>query len=142
MAMPEIKKDLNLGLRNASRYICSHDSSGKGVFLDSPDLQYFDAGGAYASARSYALSQVPAPLANDVDVKGYLSEDGEKSITSYRNNAITIDGGVNMVCVNFAPGKDTTMHRTTSIDFAIIVEGEIELELDSGEKKQLRSGVS
>jgi quercetin dioxygenase-like cupin family protein len=142
MAAPELKPGLNLGMRNASRYICSHDASGKGIFLDSPELQYFDAGGAYCSARSYALSKVPAPLANDVDVKEYLDEDGEKYITSHRNNAITIDGGVNIVCVNFAPGKQTAMHRTTSIDFAIIVEGEVEIELDGGDKKQLAHGVS
>lgn len=32
------------------------------------------------------------------------------------------------------------MHRTQTLDYGIVIFGEIELELDSGEKRTLRSG--
>jgi len=38
------------------------------------------------------------------------------------------------------PGASSPMHTTKSIDYGIVVEGEIELELDSGERTVLKSG--
>jgi hypothetical protein len=139
---PALQANLNYGLRNCRRYICSHDADDKSFFVDSPELLYMDVQGAYASARSYAVEKIPAPLKGDQDLNSYLSEDGEKNITSHLNASITIPGGVNMVCVNFATGSNTAMHRTVSLDFAICIEGEIEMELDNGDTRILGPGVS
>jgi quercetin dioxygenase-like cupin family protein len=38
------------------------------------------------------------------------------------------------------PGQQSPMHRTNSIDYGIIMSGEIELELDDGVKKTVREG--
>lgn len=43
---------------------------------------------------------------------------------------------------NFGPGIKTSMHRMISLDFICIVEGELELELDSGEVRALKAGVN
>ncbi|KIJ42503.1 hypothetical protein M422DRAFT_31289 [Sphaerobolus stellatus SS14] len=42
--------------------------------------------------------------------------------------------------INFPPGGRAPMHSTKSIDYDISIEGEIELELENGEKRVLRSG--
>jgi len=42
--------------------------------------------------------------------------------------------------VDFGPGYACALHRTTSLDYGIILEGEVEMELDSGEKKLLHRG--
>jgi quercetin dioxygenase-like cupin family protein len=38
------------------------------------------------------------------------------------------------------PGLISPMHRTTSLDYGVLLEGEIELILDSGEKKLMKRG--
>jgi quercetin dioxygenase-like cupin family protein len=38
------------------------------------------------------------------------------------------------------PGKESPFHRTSSIDYGIVMEGEVELELDNGVKKTVGAG--
>ncbi|KAI1161866.1 cupin domain protein [Nemania serpens] len=49
-------------------------------------------------------------------------------------------GGANVWYIDTPPGAGSPMHRTISLDFVIIVEGEVELTLDSGEKRILKAG--
>lgn len=42
--------------------------------------------------------------------------------------------------VDMAPLATSPMHRTVSMDYGVVLEGEVELELDSGEKRLLRKG--
>ena len=41
---------------------------------------------------------------------------------------------------DFAPGVETPFHRTLSLDHAVLLEGTIEITLDSGESRLLRRG--
>lgn len=45
-----------------------------------------------------------------------------------------------MKVTQFGPGFATPMHRTLSIDYAMVLSGELELELDSGSVVRLRKG--
>ena len=54
--------------------------------------------------------------------------------------AITIPGGTVCRTVDFAPGYTSPLHRTLSCDFGVVLEGEIELILDSGETRLLKRG--
>ncbi len=36
-------------------------------------------------------------------------------------------------CVDFGPGYACDMHRTQSLDYGIVLEGEVDMVLDSGE---------
>lgn len=141
-AGPSLWRAMNYGMRQCARYITVHDETGTSIFGPEPELLYKERVG-YALAQTYALSKVPAPLTGDEDLTSYLSADGDKNITSYTHagKQLTIANGVNMVCVDMGPGSSSAMHRTVSVDFVIVTEGEIELELDSGEKKILYSGV-
>ncbi|KAF3923500.1 hypothetical protein ABW21_db0208809 [Orbilia brochopaga] len=40
----------------------------------------------------------------------------------------------------FAPGMEVPLHRTASVDFGVVIDGEIELLLPGGETKLLRRG--
>jgi quercetin dioxygenase-like cupin family protein len=42
--------------------------------------------------------------------------------------------------IDLRPGKVTPMHRTVSIDYGVVVEGEVDLILDSGASRHLRRG--
>jgi hypothetical protein len=49
-------------------------------------------------------------------------------------------GGTVLRYVDFAPGYECMMHRTQSVDYGIVLEGEIVSVLDSGEETVLRRG--
>lgn len=51
-----------------------------------------------------------------------------------RDAGLTINHGSVIRIVDFLPGGSSPMHRTNSIDYGIILEGEIELELEDGVK--------
>lgn len=42
--------------------------------------------------------------------------------------------------VDFAPGIECPMHKTVSLDYGVVLEGIIELVLDSGEKRVMGRG--
>jgi len=44
------------------------------------------------------------------------------------------------IVVCFAPASSAPMHRTKSIDYAVVLEGEIELELDNGVTRLVKTG--
>ncbi|KIX01727.1 uncharacterized protein Z518_09453 [Rhinocladiella mackenziei CBS 650.93] len=124
-------------LPSCKRYIATHDANGKSVYADSPPQQYMPIGDDGGLARSYSVPAVPAKLENDVDVKAYLSKDG---ITSWTQPSIVTPGGANLLVVDLKPGAMSMMHQTVSIDFSICTIGEIDHELDGGQKVRLRPG--
>ncbi|KAF3281511.1 hypothetical protein TWF970_002070 [Orbilia oligospora] len=55
---------------------------------------------------------------------------------------LTMQRGTVCRIVDFGPGVEPVMHRTQSLDFGVVIEGEIELGLDGGEseKRVLKRG--
>ena len=126
-------------LSPCKRYIATHDANGKSVYTESPPQQYAPVPNVGGVARSYSVSSVPAKLTGDEDMKAYLSKEG---LTSWTQPAIVTPMGANLLVVDLASGGVSMMHRTVSIDFSICTNGEIDHELDGGQKVRLRPGVS
>ena len=57
-----------------------------------------------------------------------------------REVGITLPGGTVFRVGEIQPGDRSPMHRTNSIDYGIVLEGELDMELDSGEVAHLKSG--
>jgi len=57
-----------------------------------------------------------------------------------RDAGLTLHEGSVIRIVDMLPGGVSPMHRTNSIDYGVILSGEVELELDGGEKTILRAG--
>lgn len=53
---------------------------------------------------------------------------------------IMIPGGSVLRLVDMRPGATSPMHRTVSLDYGVVLEGEVELVLDSGETRIMRRG--
>ncbi len=51
-----------------------------------------------------------------------------------RDVGTTLKGGSAFRIVDMLPGGESPFHRTNSIDYGIVLEGEIELELEDGRK--------
>jgi hypothetical protein len=52
----------------------------------------------------------------------------------------TMPGGSALRFVDINPGYRSAMHRTNSIDYVFILDGELEMELDGGEWVHLKAG--
>lgn len=79
-------------------------------------------------------TQFPAKLDNEADIKTH-----DELLAS---NKLGLVNGGGTVCrmVDFDPGYQCLMHRTQSLDFGIVLDGTIEMILDSGETATLNKG--
>ena len=128
------------GLKPCKRYIATHDSTGKSVYAESPEQVFNAVPDVGGLARSFAVGSVPANLTDNADIKAYRAEEGPTSYT--RREIVPPQPGANLLVIDLEPGAKSAMHRTVSIDFSICVQGEIDHELDGGEKVRLYPGVS
>ncbi len=130
--MAELKDN---GLPIVSRVITDHDETGKAIFskkLPEPVVWQELADGARFSL-GYATNQFPVELSHETDISTY---------NHYLQNlpGINIPGGTVLRYVDMMPGVTSPMHRTVSLDYGVVLEGEVELVLDSGEVRLLKRG--
>lgn len=123
-------------LRQHMRVITTHDESGKAIFsnaIDEPAPVRHVMGGDMEFSLMYTTQGFPVKTVGDADIETYRG---------YTINApkITIPGGTVCRTVDFPPEYTSPMHRTPSCDFGVVIEGVIELQLDSGETRLLQKG--
>ncbi|PSN74354.1 hypothetical protein BS50DRAFT_642640 [Corynespora cassiicola Philippines] len=122
-------------LPSLKRFITTHDSTtGKAIFSDalSEENTFRPIPGA-KFALGYTTKEFPPDLNNDSDISIYKS---------YLETppGIVISGGTVLRFVDMAPDTLSPMHRTVSLDYGIIIEGEVDLVLDSGEVRSMKRG--
>ena len=110
------------------RVVTAHDDAGAAIILSDRKVAMAPFPGADAKgAVVWTTGSVPADNADDV--KGELRDAGA-----------SLKGGSVMRITEFGPGFVSPMHRTHSIDYAIVLSGELEMELDSGARVRLGPG--
>lgn len=62
--------------------------------------------------------------------EGFPVDNGGHEDTSGRATGTTLSNGTVFRVVEFGPGNGPRVHRTDSIDYAVILSGEIDMELD------------
>lgn len=67
-----------------------------------------------------------------------VDNDGTED-TSTRKTATTVPNGTAFRVIEFKPGVQARNHRTTSIDYAVVISGEIDMEID-GTLVHLKAG--
>jgi quercetin dioxygenase-like cupin family protein len=120
-------------LRPLKRFITDHDADGLAVFNTSIPEDFvqktIDNGDKFA--LGYATTQYPVDFASDLDTyRGFLVD----------NPGVVVPGGSVLRIVDLRPGGESPMHRTVSLDYGVVLEGEIELVLDSGEVRLMQRG--
>jgi len=122
-------------LRPINRYITTHSTSGDSI-LDTtiptsalwrhvPEASFFFA---------YLTKTFPVVLRDDADLEDYT--DAFASAPK-----VTVPGGIVLRVMDLGPGISSPMHRTVSLDYSIVLEGEVELELDSAIKVRGRGDI-
>ncbi len=109
------------------RVVTGHKPDGKGTVLideESKDLVSFRPG-----AKVWNIWSTPSLPADNAD-----DSDGAKRIagTAMKNGSV-------FRIVEYAPGVAPRNHRTETIDYAVVLSGELEMELD-GEVVHLKAG--
>jgi quercetin dioxygenase-like cupin family protein len=129
------QESLPNGLPKLHRYITDHSTSGQAVFSTQlPEEQpWNNIENTAHFALGYTTSEFPVNLNKNRDISNY---------ESFLNKApgLVVRGGTTLRIVDVPPGSLSPMHRTVSLDYGVVLEGEVWLELDSGEKRLMRRG--
>lgn len=124
-------------LRPLSRYITTHNpSTGQAIFSSTlsetmpvapiPNSAHF----SLAYTTSHYPSQIPTSETDVSEYASYLSQPP----------GLVISNGSVCRIVDMPPNALSPMHRTQSLDYGVVLEGEVALELDSGETRVLKRG--
>lgn len=116
------------GLPPVQRVVTGHDENGRAMFKseDVSPTRMIPSGDA-AFLLLWTTATVPADNNDETDGRE-------------RDAGLTLNQGSVIRIVDMLPGKESPMHRTNSIDYGIVMKGEIELELEDGRKKMIREG--
>jgi quercetin dioxygenase-like cupin family protein len=84
-------------------------------------------GGIASFAKLWVTDQSPADNTDETDGADH-------------QRGLTCAGGTVLRVVDFGPGKASPMHKTNSIDYGIVLSGDVEMRLDGGEATRLKPG--
>ncbi|KAH8597359.1 cupin domain-containing protein [Bisporella sp. PMI_857] len=123
------------GLTHPKRFITAHDETGKAVFSSSiPEpVEFEQIPNDAIFSLCYATNTTPVNLGSNNDIKTYNQYLNKKP-------GVMIPGGSVLRMVDMPPGATSPMHRTTSLDYGVVLAGNVELILDSGEVRAMRVG--
>lgn len=116
------------GLPPVQRIVTGHDEQGRAVFRseDVKPTRMIPSGDA-SFLLIWTTATVPADNNDETDGRD-------------RDAGLTLNQGSVIRVVDMLPGKESPMHRTNSVDYGIVLQGEIELELEDGAKRKVRQG--
>ena len=117
------------------RFITDHDAEGKAVFSAAlpEELPRTTIYNGASFGLGYATRTTPAALGAGADVAAYAE-------LLRSPPGIVVPGGTVARYVDVPPGSTSPMHRTVSLDYGVVLEGEVDLVLDSGATRRLRRG--
>ena len=118
----------DLAFKSFRRVVTTHDDAGKSIVqsIDTLTPRMIDSGDA-GFQLVWTTATVPANL-ND-------GSDGPSAAAGK-----TLKGGSVIRIVDMVPGRPSPMHRSFSIDYGVVISGELELTLDGGETILLEAG--
>lgn len=119
------------------RYITTHSTDGEAVFVSHSQIPDYipskPAGEDGEIALLYATTSVPASIDDEADVAMYDE-------FLHQPPGLTTGQGTVFRLIDLRPGKVTPMHRTVSLDYGVVLEGEVDLILDSGADRHMYRG--
>ncbi|KAI1500059.1 hypothetical protein F5X99DRAFT_419458 [Biscogniauxia marginata] len=115
-----------------TRLITDHDAAGRAVFSTAlpatvPEQTIYN-GAVFR--LGYATDAYPARLAGGRDIAAYAGYLASPP-------GIAVPGGTVVRFVDMPPGSLSAMHRTVSLDYGVVIEGEVELVLDGADAPRL-----
>jgi quercetin dioxygenase-like cupin family protein len=104
------------------RIVTGHDADVAVIISDDPATNTKFPGDGVASTLIWCTDQMPA----DISVGKSIEDMGARIL-----GAPPPENGSRFVVIDFQPGCPATMHRTETIDYVIVLSGEIEMDTDA-----------
>lgn len=117
-------------------HVTSHElSTGKSVIRSTTPGSWVPLGqGKMRTNIIYSTSEFPPCLRDESDIASHEKFMDENKV------GIVSPNGTLFGMIDLAPGFHAPLHRTQSLDYAAVIEGSVELHLDSGERTVLARG--
>lgn len=116
-------------LPGVTRHITGHSPTGRAIVVSSTPGQWTSLMNDTAAFNVvYTTSTFPPDLNNDADLAAH-----ERTISDpARPLGLVHPGGTVCRIVDFGPGTEPLVHRTQSLDYGVVLEGEVDMILDDG----------
>ena len=110
------------------RVVTGHDGSGRAVVkIDEVSKNIVSNRPGASACVVWTTDTIPAGNSGDFD-------------GAARKLGTTLPGGTVFRVIEFSPGVAPRVHRTDSIDYAVVLSGEIDMELEKGTEVHLAAG--
>jgi quercetin dioxygenase-like cupin family protein len=117
------------------RIVTGHDANGKAVVKTDERLTAVSRLGRPHISGCEIWSTDKMPVDNSEE-----SDAAQRAGFVKRYNYVGSGQGTVIRITEFAPGAPKFMHRTETVDYALLLSGECDLELDSGEVVHMKPG--
>ncbi|KAK6534042.1 hypothetical protein TWF281_005381 [Arthrobotrys megalospora] len=121
---------ISSSLPGLTHHITANNEGGKAVIHSSTPATWATLLNKKMAFNVVYTNTVPPQLSTTADIDSYTS------LMQKGGPGLTINGGTVCRIVDFGPGVEPLMHRTQSLDFGVVLEGEVELSLDGGESEK------
>ena len=111
------------------RIVTGHDEHGNAIVKIDEIAQHWREGRPGGTILNVWTTDT-APANNSLDTDGGMREG---KFTMIQNGSV-------FRILDFKPGLERRMHRTDSIDYIVVISGEIDMELDNGVEVHLKQG--
>ena len=118
------------------RIVTGHDAQGRAIVATDETFTAIESTARPGISRVEVWSTDKMPVDNS---EGAAGEAQRAGFVKRYNYVGTGQGSVIRV-TSFAPGSPGFMHRTETCDYAILLSGECDLELDDGKTVQMKPG--
>ncbi|MEH7253802.1 cupin domain-containing protein [Neobacillus niacini] len=112
---------------NVRRVVTGHDENGNAIVKIDDTIT----GKKIADEAEFAMIW---------STDAFPSDNTDEFDGSQREIHRTSPGGTVLQFLNMYPGKKSKMHRTKTLDYGIVLEGEITLELENGVEATMKAG--
>lgn len=109
------------------RVVTTNNEQDQGVVMMDDKVEGKQIGDTYKNMQIWETDEVPVDNSDD-------------DRTDRFTGAHKIPVGTGFRYGDFEPGFESSMHRTKTIDYGIVIEGEMKMELDGGEIITLKTG--
>ncbi|RAK93769.1 cupin domain protein [Aspergillus costaricaensis CBS 115574] len=133
---PETKTEFS-PLRATTTYITGHNELGKAIVKEQKPAEWNPVlEDSMAFNVVYTTSEHPVNMDNDQDLTQH-----KRLVDNGTLGLVNPNGSVCRV-VDFAPGEsiDPFIHRTQSLDYGIVIEGQLDLYLEEGQVVRMGKG--
>ena len=132
--MPSYDDGTDSPLAQTHCYITTHDKDGKAVFhtpRNGTEIVSPKRLGPAAFNVHYTTQENPVSFKDDRDLRAFYEQPTPIPIS--------LKGGSVVRMVDLAPGEQSPMHRTSSLDYGVVLEGSMVLILDDYERGPRRT---